>query len=105
MMSPASSIGAGGLARMVTLRVRLAQGLTGFAVVAGSMGRNAPSVSRHRGTIGLLTGISPWLSAKLVVFPEFVSQLSDASLLTQISEARSVGILGTNLSASSLFSQ
>jgi hypothetical protein len=39
------------------------------------------------------------------VFPEFVSQLSDASLLTQISEARSVGILGTNVSASSLFSQ
>jgi NitT/TauT family transport system substrate-binding protein len=43
--------------------------------------------------------------AKLVVFPEFVSKLSDASLQTQITQAHAVGILTTSISASSLFSQ
>jgi NitT/TauT family transport system substrate-binding protein len=43
--------------------------------------------------------------AKLVVFPEFVSTLSDASLQTQINQARTAGILAASVSASSLFSQ
>jgi NitT/TauT family transport system substrate-binding protein len=48
---------------------------------------------------------TPAAIAKLVVFPEFVSRLSDASLQTQISQAHAVGILTTSVSASSLFSQ
>jgi hypothetical protein len=195
MMSPASAIGAGGLARVVALRVRLAQGLTGFAVVAGlweaarvtgilksaaapsaAQFVSALSTSLHDGALaatgatleawavtlllsaafesilgnavptGGYVSTTEWLNAnketvaafdkaiaeatryinadpagaaqiinaatktpaaiaKLVVFPEFVSKLSDASLQTQISQARSVGILGTNVSASSQFCQ
>jgi NitT/TauT family transport system substrate-binding protein len=48
---------------------------------------------------------TPPAIAKLVVFPEFVSRLSDASLQTQIDQAHAVGILATSISASSLFSQ
>jgi NitT/TauT family transport system substrate-binding protein len=48
---------------------------------------------------------TPASIAKLVVFPEFVSKLSDASLQTQITQAHAVGILTASISASSLFSQ
>jgi ABC-type nitrate/sulfonate/bicarbonate transport system substrate-binding protein len=48
---------------------------------------------------------TPAAIAKLVVFPQFVSRLSDASLQTQIGQAHAVGILTTTVSASSLFSQ
>jgi NitT/TauT family transport system substrate-binding protein len=48
---------------------------------------------------------TPAAIAKLVVFPEFVSRLSGASLQTQINQARAVGILATSVSASSLFGQ
>lgn len=48
---------------------------------------------------------TPAAIAKLVVFPEFVSRLSDASLQTQIDEAHTVGILTPTISASSLFTQ
>lgn len=48
---------------------------------------------------------TPAAITKLVVFPEFVSRLSDASLQTQIDQARSIGILPTRISASSLFDQ
>jgi NitT/TauT family transport system substrate-binding protein len=47
----------------------------------------------------------PAAISKLVVFPEFVSRLSDASLQTQINQARTVGILTGSVAASSLFSQ
>lgn len=131
MMSPASSIVAGGLARMVALRVRLAQSLTGILTSAepsavqfvsalgnslhdaagghrrkpGSMSRNAPPLSRHRGRDRPADRDLPVAQREAGRVPEFVCKLSDASLRTQISEARSVGILGTNVSASSLFSQ
>jgi hypothetical protein len=130
MMSPASSIVAGGLARMVALRVRLAQSLTGILTSEpsavqfvsalgnslhdaagghrrkpGSMSRNAPSLSRHRGRDRPANRDLPVAQREAGRVPEFVCKLSDASLRTQISEARSVGILGTNVSASSLFSQ
>ena len=48
---------------------------------------------------------TPAAIAKLVVFPEFVSKLSAASLQTQINQAHSGGILSTSISASSLFAQ
>jgi ABC-type nitrate/sulfonate/bicarbonate transport system substrate-binding protein len=48
---------------------------------------------------------TPAAITKLVVFPEFVSRLSAASLQTQINQAHSVGILSTSISASSLFAQ
>jgi NitT/TauT family transport system substrate-binding protein len=48
---------------------------------------------------------TPVAIAKMVVFPEFVSRLTDASLQTQIDQAHSVGILATSISATSLFDQ
>jgi NitT/TauT family transport system substrate-binding protein len=48
---------------------------------------------------------TPAAIAKLVVFPQFVSKLSDASLQTQINQAHDVGILPKSISASSLFAQ
>jgi NitT/TauT family transport system substrate-binding protein len=48
---------------------------------------------------------TPAIIAKMVVFPEFVSMLSSASLQTQISQAHAAGILAASISASSLFAQ
>jgi NitT/TauT family transport system substrate-binding protein len=48
---------------------------------------------------------TPAAIAKLVVFPQFVSRLSDASLQAQIDQAHTVGILAAKVSASSLFGQ
>jgi NitT/TauT family transport system substrate-binding protein len=46
---------------------------------------------------------TPAAITNLVVFPKFVSRLSDASLQTQIDQAHAVGILTTTVTASSLF--
>jgi NitT/TauT family transport system substrate-binding protein len=48
---------------------------------------------------------TPAAIAKLVVFPQFVSKLSDASLQTQINQAHGVGILPRSISANALFAQ
>ncbi len=59
------------------------------------------------GAAAIINGATktPAAIAKLVVFPQFVSKLSDASLQTQISQAHAVGILPKTISASSLFAQ
>jgi NitT/TauT family transport system substrate-binding protein len=46
---------------------------------------------------------TPAAIVNLVVFPEFVSRLTDASLQTQIDQAHAVGILSQSIPASSLF--